>query len=59
MSVPALGCWELRAFGFRLLCGEGTGIFASELLQRKAVTEWCMLGKEGLAELEPEVLLTW
>lgn len=46
---PALGFWELRAFGFRLLCGEETGIFASELLQRKAVTKWCVLGMEGLA----------
>lgn len=27
----------------------GTGIFASELLQRKAVTKWCTLDKEGLA----------
>lgn len=57
---PALGFWELRAFGFRLLCGEGTGIFASELLQRKAVTKWCSLGKDwpGLGWGEG-VLSTW
>lgn len=46
--IPELGFWEPRAFGFRLLCGEETGIFASEL-ERKAVTKWCTLGKEGLA----------
>lgn len=57
---PVLDFWELRAFGFRLLCGEGTGIFASELLQRKAVTKWYTLGKDwpGLG-LGGGVLLTW